>query len=102
MKEFTYLVFYITGLNSTPIFAGFSCVIFPHDLPAQVFHVIKSSAFCTQIIKQWEVLFYVYGTYWSAQLIRFLYHDVGHCAMLHVERGTVDGLQACSQTAEGT
>lgn len=28
---------------------------FPHDLPAQVFNVINSSAFCTQIFKQWEV-----------------------------------------------
>lgn len=29
VEEFTSLVLYITGLNSGPIFAGFSCVFFP-------------------------------------------------------------------------
>lgn len=49
----------------------------PHD---QVSHVIKSPAFCTQVIKEWEVLLSAYETYWSSQLIRFLYHDKGCCS----------------------
>lgn len=81
-----FVFFFITGTNLSAIFTGISCGLFylPQDLPAQAFHFIKSSGFCTQVIQEWGVLLNVYGTYQSAQIIRFLYHDVEHSLQLCV------------------
>lgn len=86
LKNSYICVFFITGTNLSAIFTGVSCGLFylPQDLPAQAFHFIKSSGFCTQVIQEWGVLLNVYGTYQSAQIIRFLYHDVEHSLQLCV------------------
>lgn len=76
--EFTVLVFCITGLNSSPAFC--QAVLWGFSLHDQASHFTKSPAFCTQVLKPWEVLLSVYETYWSSQLIKFLYHDKGCCS----------------------